>query len=437
MKLFFLFPLLCDTILKIFKKGSRNRSHSQGVKAEMKKKEKWLKFRHRVVRNLAMAVLKPYSRWKYGIRVEKFKEQGDRPYLILYNHQTAFDQFFVGMAFSGPVYYLASEDLFSKGWVSGLIRYLVAPIPIKKQATDVAAVMNCMRVAREGGTIAIAPEGNRTYSGKTEYMNPAIAPLAKRLKLPIALYRIEGGYGVHPRWSDVLRKGKMRSYVSQVIEPEEVASLPEAELLERIRKGLSVDEGKDDGLFRSGKRAEYLERAIYVCPDCGLAEFESHGNIITCKGCGLEVSYGENKSLQGVRKAFPFDFVTAWYEYQCDFVNRLDPAQYEKEPAFRDRGSVFEVLIQKKKLLRYPEARLALYGDRITINEGEENSLCLPFSELSAVAVLGRNKVNLYYKKQVYQIKASKRFNGLKYVNFYYRYKNVMGGNADGKFLGL
>ena len=141
----------------------------------MSKPKKWIRFRHRVVRNILFGTLGVYSRLRYGIRIEKFKEQGNRPYLILYNHQTAFDQFFVGMAFRGPVYYVATEDLFSMGPLSALIRYLVAPIPSQKQATDVAAVMTCICLAREGGTIAIAPEGNRTYSGKTVYINPAIA----------------------------------------------------------------------------------------------------------------------------------------------------------------------------------------------------------------------------------------------------------------------
>lgn len=167
-----------------------------------KGKKRWIKYRHRVVRNIAYAVLSPYAKIKYGIHVERFKEQGKRPYLILMNHQTAFDQFFIGMTFKGAVYYVASEDLFSNGWVSSLLRWLVAPIPIKKQTADVSAVLACARVAKEGGTIAIAPEGNRTYSGRTGYMNPAIASLAMHLKLPIALVRIEGGYGVQPRWSD-------------------------------------------------------------------------------------------------------------------------------------------------------------------------------------------------------------------------------------------
>ena len=406
-------------------------------KLQKKKKEKWLKPRHRVIRNLAFPPFRLYCRRKYGIRIEKFREQGDRPYLILYNHQTAFDQFFVGMAFRGPVYYLASEDIFSKGWLSSLMRWAVAPIPIRKQSTDVAAVMNCMRVAREGGTIAIAPEGNRTFSGKTLYMNPAIATLAKRLKMPIALYRIEGGFGVHPRWSDDLRKGKMRSYVSRVIEPEEYADMEPEALLALIEEGLYVDEGKADGLFRSKNRAEYLERAIYVCPRCGFAQFESSGNDIRCTSCNMTVHYGEDKSLSSEDKAFTFDFLTEWYAYQEHFVNQTDPDAYVSEPIFRDRSSVSLVHVEKKKEMLYENAELALYGDRIVVNEGKSDERIFAFDDLSAVSVLGRNKVNLYYGKEIYQLKSHKRFNGLKYVNLYYRYKNVKGGTQNGEFLGL
>ena len=84
------------------------------------------------------------------------------------------------------------------------------------------------------------------------------------MKLPIALYRIEGGYGVQPRWADGIRRGKMRGYVAQVIEPEEYAKMSGDELMARIEEGLYVNEAVADGHFRSPKRAEYLERAIYV-----------------------------------------------------------------------------------------------------------------------------------------------------------------------------
>lgn len=397
-----------------------------------KKKKKWMRFRHRVVRNVAYVLLWPYSRIKYGIRVEKFRAQGKRPYLILFNHQTAFDQFFVGMAFRGPIYYLASEDLFSNGWVSSLIRWLVAPIPIKKQATDIAAVKKCMAVAKEGGTIAIAPEGNRTYSGKTEYMNPAIVPLARKLGMPIALYRIEGGYGVQPRWSDDIRRGAMRSYVSRVIEPEEYKNLSNDELLRLIEEGLFVDEGVADGIFRSAHRAECLERAMYVCPNCGLSAFESSGNEIMCRCCGLTVHYGEDKRLTGVGAQFPFAFTTEWYAYQQQFVRELDLAQYADEAMYCERAQLSEVFLQHRKQVLAEDIAVSLYGDRIVIGEQTYS-----FDDLGAVTVLGRNKLNLYHGDKVYQLKGDKRFNALKYVNIYHHYKNVKRGEPYGEFLGL
>lgn len=403
----------------------------------MEKKKTWMRPRHRIISAVARAVLKPYTVWKFGIRPERFREQGDRAYLVLYNHQTSFDQFFVGMSFQGPIYYMATEDIFSLGWISKLLRWAVAPIPIRKQTTDITAVMNCIKVAREGGTLCIAPEGNRTYSGRTEYMNPAIASLAKKLKLPIALYRIEGGYGVQPRWCDGTRRGRMRAYVSQVIEPEDFAKLSPEELCERISQGLAVDESCEAGLFRSGKRAEYLERCFYVCPDCGLTVYESHGNEATCRKCGKTITYGEDKQLRGVGFDFPFAYAGEWYDYQKQYVNSLDVTRFTEEPLYRDTAKFSEVIVYQKKVLLREECSVSLYGDRIVLDEGLEKGLCLPFSEITAAACLGKNKLNIYHGKQVYQFKGDKRFNALKYVNIYFRYKNIMRGEPDDQFLGL
>ena len=402
------------------------------------KKKKWIKPRHRVTREIANLILKPYSYIKYGIRVERFKEQEKRPYLVLYNHQTAFDQFFVGMAFRGSVYYLATEDIFSNGFTSSLIRFLVAPIPIKKQTTDIKAILNCLKVAKEGGTIAIAPEGNRTYSGRTEYMSPSIVPLAKKLGMPIALYRLEGGYGVHPRWSDVVRKGKMKGYVSKVIYPEEYLSMTDDELFEAIKNELYVNEAVADREFRHKKSAEYLERAIYYCPNCNLSTFESHCDIIECKKCGMKVRYLPTKALEGVGFDFPYRFVADWYDAQAEFTSSLDVLQLKDEPIWRERAVLREEIPYKKKNVLCKDARLSLYGDRLEI-EGEGVSLDLAFDGLQAITVLGKNKLNVYHNDKIYQIKGDKRFNALKYVHIYHRYKNMIKGETDGKlqFLGL
>lgn len=397
-----------------------------------KKKKKWIYPRHQVVRNLLYLVMYPYCRLKFGVKIERMKDQQNRPYLILLNHQMVFDQFLVGMAFKGPIYYVATEDIFSLGWVSSIIRYLIAPIPIKKQTTDVQAVRTCYKVAKEGGTIAIAPEGNRTYSGKTEHMNPAIASLAKTLNLPIAFFRIEGGYGVQPRWCDKARRGKMRGYFSRVIMPEEYKEWSNDELYHVIQKELHVNEAKVTTNYYHRKNAEYMERLFYVCPHCGLSIFESHGDKVQCMKCGRKVQYLPTKELKGVDHYFPFRFINDWYEYQEDFVNCMELDEYLESPMYEEFASLYEVIVYKKKNLIKKCADIKLYSDRVVM-DGKE----FPFAEITAASVLGRNKLNIYHDKKVYQLKGNKRFNAIKYVHMYYRYKNVNKGEGNEQFLGL
>ena len=397
-----------------------------------KRNSRWVLPRHRRVTRIVDFLLRGYTTHKYGIEVQDFAGDKTRPYLILMNHQTAFDQFFLGMAFKGvAVYYVASEDIFSLGIASKLIRYLVNPIPIKKQSTDARAVINCIKVAKEGGNIAMAPEGNRTYSGKTGYFNPTIAPLARKLGLPIALFRIEGGYGVHPRWSDVIRKGKMRAYVSEVIEPEQYATLTDRELCH----GLYVDEAKLDGEDRHKRAAEYLERAIYVCPQCGFSTFHSEGDELKCEKCGLTVRYLPTKELASLDKDFSFKFLFDWYEYQQNYLNGTDIRSLADEPVYTDIADAFAVVPYKKKKKIDSGVTIRLFGDRVELC-GKELNCVLPFSEASAFSVLGKNKLNIYFKENVYQIKGDKRFCALKYLNLYHRYKNIVGGNDNG-FLGI
>ena len=401
-----------------------------------KKEKRWIKKRHQAVRNIVGLIYGAYVKKKYNANIRKFDNPGKKPLLILYNHQTGFDQFFVGLSFKEHVYYLATEDIFSMGFLSKLIKFLVAPIPIKKQSTDLRAVLNCIKVAKEGGSIAIAPEGNRTFNGRTVYIKPGIVSLAKRLGLPIAFYRIEGGYGVQPRWSDVVRGGGLTAGVSRVMYPDEYMSLSDDELYEVICRELYVDEACADREFHHSSLAEYLERAIYVCPYCGISRLESRGDTVECLSCRRQVKYLPSKEFQGVGFDFPFRFVNDWYEYQMNFVNSLDMDALSEEAICTDEVTLSRVILYKKKKRIYKKAALALYNDRLTVLSGGKLSE-YPLDGISAVSVLGKNKLNLYVGKDVFQISGSPRFCALKYVNLYHRYKNLKKGEKNAEFLGL
>ena len=398
----------------------------------MKNKKKWVKFRHRVIRVILYFPVKLYCRIKFGVKIYKHKERG--AYLILSNHQTDGDQFFTYLAFKTPVYLLATEDLFSNGFKSRLLEYAFAPVPFDKTSTDIQSIRNCIKVAKEDGSLCVFPEGNRTYSGRTEYIKPSIVKLVKLLKLPVALFKIDGGYGVQPRWARGGRKGKISARVTRVLTPEEYLSLDNDALYEVIKTELSANEAIDGRKYKGKHRAEYIERAVYVCPNCGLAEWESKNNQARCTKCNLTITYGENKTITAENGEIPFNNTAEWIDYQNSVLLKVEPSDYAETPAFTDRARLLKVKPYKVKRLIDKNAFFSLYSDRITVLTKEEKTFY--FKDLQSMSVLGRNKLSFNTGTELYQVKGGKRFNALKYVNFFYNYKIKIGGKTDA-FLGI
>ena len=113
-------------------------------------------------------------------------------------------------------------------------------------------------------------------------------------------------------------------------------------------------------------------------------------------------------------------------------MNKTDLLSMTDAPLYEERADFSEVYPYKNKVLLKKNAKVCLYGDRITVDDRT-----FRFSEVSAVVVLGKNKLNIYAGSELLQLKGSKRFNALKYVNFYHRCKNLSAGNPDDQFLGM
>jgi hypothetical protein len=207
-------------------------------------------------------------------------------------------------------------------------------------------------------------------------------------------------------------------------------SLSKEELFQLIEKEMYVDETANGQSFHHKKLAEYLERAMYVCPYCGLAEFYSENDVITCKSCHRQIRYLPNQRLEGVGFEFPFPYVAQWYEYQNNFVNNLDTTAFIEKPAYQDAVNISEVELFSHKRPLEKNATIAIYGNRLQLGK-----LTLSFEDIRVITVLGKNKLNIYHNDGVYQVKGDKRFNGLKYMNIFWRSKNQQAGQGD--FLGI
>lgn len=147
-------------------------------KVKKTKFEKWFKFM-RFIHFVFLLPFYPYK--KYG-HTERFN---DRSYLIVGNHLSVLDVIPAAMATDKPIHYMAKKELFEKG-VGKWFTKKCECIPVNRDGNDVRAVMQAMKVLKEGGIVCIFPEGTRN---KTDQMflpfKSGAAALSIKTKTPI------------------------------------------------------------------------------------------------------------------------------------------------------------------------------------------------------------------------------------------------------------
>lgn len=396
----------------------------------MNKRKKWVRPRHAVFHFLGRFIYL-FVNAKMHYKCKIYKLEKGKPNLILCNHQTAWDMGMLYMSFNRPLYFVASDDLFSERY-SKALEYIFAPIPKSKSLHDVGAIRAMKQVINEGGNVAMYPEGNRTYSGKTEYIDPALVKLIRFLKVPVILYNIQGGYGVMPRWSQKVAKGKFVGFVKKVLEPSDYQAMSDEELYNLIIENLAVDDTTLNCTYKGKRRAECVERLLYICPDCGLSEFTSYGNNFKCKNCGREYHYNEDLTISALEGNTKFKYLKDWYEYQNDYINSHDFSSYKNQPVY-----ITKDIVLKENKVRVGKAKIYEGEVKGYYNRFEFGNLVYYFDDITAVTNLGRCKVGFYVDGKKYQfIDKDKRYAGIKYMHLFYRYKNLKENNGS-KFLGL
>lgn len=393
----------------------------------------WKKRRHKIVITILRPFFKLYFKIKYKCSFDK-KIKIDGGSIILSNHVTTLDPFMIGCLFSDHVYYMASLDLFEHKFVGKLIKWLVNPIPKEKsKSSDLNAIKICIKVAKENGNICIFPEGNRTLSGKLGNIDYSIVKLVKKLKKPLILCNIEGGYGTDPRWCNKVRKGKMHVGIKHIYQYDEIKDMDNDELYSLIINTLNVDDVNYHNSYKSNAKAESLERVFYICPVCKkMHSITTSKNIIKCSNCGLEVEYLENLTFKANKAEFKFNIINDWYEYQIDVIKNIN---YETLDAiYEDKIEVWEPRLFNSKL-KIGTGVIKIYSDKF-IFELESGTIKLNFDEIEGVTLLGKKKMNIYCNNKTYQIFRKKVINLLKYMHLFYLLKNRRQG-VDNEFLGL
>lgn len=123
---------------------------------------------------------------------ENFPKDGAA--IVALNHRSYWDVPLCATVFPRQLFFMAKQELFSKPFLGGIIKWAGA-FPVNRGTADVAAVKTAMKVLKNGDCMAIFPEGRRVREGEPHEIKSGVAMIAERTKAPVIPIAIKGKYG--------------------------------------------------------------------------------------------------------------------------------------------------------------------------------------------------------------------------------------------------
>jgi hypothetical protein len=271
------------------------------------------------------------------------------------------------------MYFVASEHVYRKGWVSRLLYWAFQPIAKMKGSSDALTVMKAIRTMKEGKNVCIFAEGNRSFDGRNAYVPHATGKLAKTCGATLVTYRIEGGYLTNPRWGFGIRRGKCYGHVVNVYSPQALKEMTSDQVNDIIRKDIYEDayerQQTKQIAYKGKNRAFGIECAYCVCPRCRkIGTISSSGNKVFCTSCG-------NSSLFDEYGYFNSDFGVSntkdWEDLQESVLRQLAEEKLaessetsDAKPFFSDSDVSFKTLDSGHNEKNIGNGKMSLYADR-------------------------------------------------------------------------
>jgi hypothetical protein len=324
--------------------------------------------------------------------------------------------------------------MFQNKFIGKLIKFLVAPIPKEKNnKSDISAVRNCLKIAKENGSICIFPEGNRTFDGRLCNVEDSIVRLVKHLKKPLIICNIVGGYGTDPRWSNAKRKGKLEVEIKKIYPYNEIKDMDNDALYNEIIENLTVDEFSLNAKFKSKKRAECLESILHICPVCKKEHtLYSKGNILFCSNCKNKVVYNEDLTFSCDNNDFSFKYVHEWYDYQVELLKKQKFE--EKQLIYKDTVAVYKPRLNKKREF-LGEGVISFFEDMLQF-DFNKSKMQFSLDEVDDITLIGNKIMDVYINNVTYRIIGQHKTNLIKYMHMFYILKEKRTEKVNG-FVGI
>ena len=225
------------------------------------------------------------------------------PFVVLANHQAAYD--FVNLigATSRPMSFVISKAFYSTLPIQGFLKKM-GVIPKQQFQTNASDLKKMKAVVDRGDPLVIYPAGLMCEDGLSTPIPGATYKFIKWMDADIYIARTRGTYFVMPKWSKGFRPGRTTMDIYKLFSKEELRQLSLDQIREKADAALLYDAYREQEelktRYKKGSNIRGLENVLYMCPECG-EEFSItawEADTLRCSHCGFEAVSDEYGFLQ-------------------------------------------------------------------------------------------------------------------------------------------
>ena len=334
------------------------------------------------------------------------------PMFILCNHNTDFDFLLLSSVSKTPLDFVATETMLRMGTVSKISAKKFKPILHDKGSSGTGTLKQIVSRIKDGRSVLLFPEGNRSFDGKTGDVSASLGKTAKMIGATLVVYRLNGGYFTTPRWGREIRKGRMSGKVAAIVTPEELSAMSAQDIQSLIKNGLMTDayeEQKENPvLFKSNVRAEYLESLLFICPKCQkTGTLTSRKDELTCS-CGYRITMDEYGYLcDEDNKKYT---ITELFDDQKMYLTKIKDNTLDRS-IWSDNVQLIK-LKRDHSIVSEEAVKLSVFKDHLMINNEK-----LPIDHIVSIDIVQRNRLIIHINNSDvrYEFTGENAFNAVKY----------------------
>jgi hypothetical protein len=365
--------------------------------------------------------VKYHYRFSKADRKHKFPKP---PFMVVANHGTFFDPWFIGGYSHYPLSYMINNDVFRGKDMSAWYLRSIDSIPKKKGASDFKAMKATIERLNNKRAVCIFPEGQTTWDGETQLLYRGIEKIIKKVNCPLVMVRLQGNFLTKPWWADSLREGRILLHF-KTLEKKDIEQLSFDELFNTIKSYIYQNDIKDPQNlavpFTGVKLAEGLERFVWICMHCGSEDtLVTSDNTIRCTSCKGSWDIDAHCRLSSNDPSFSClpdlkDWSDMHKEKVQEFIsNRENELTRSSDVTLQKENS--EQMFENKE-----SGTLILFRERLLF-ETASTTLQWPVKEITDYVIQKKDIFEFSHNSEYYRFVFNKK-SPMKWI-YYFRYLN-------------